>query len=56
MLGFSPLIINRDPLFYGMACIMFFGLGIGSMFTLNYVPALYSIFFRVKPPADNTPG
>jgi multidrug efflux pump subunit AcrB len=51
MLGFSPLIINRDPLFYGMACIMFFGLGIGSMFTLNYVPALYSIFFRVKVPS-----
>jgi multidrug efflux pump subunit AcrB len=50
MLGFSPLIINRDPLFYGMACVMFFGLGIGSAFTLNYVPALYSIFFRVKIP------
>jgi multidrug efflux pump subunit AcrB len=50
MLGFSPLIINRDPLFYGMASIMFFGLGIGSMFTLNYVPALYSVFFRVKVP------
>ena len=29
---------------------MFFGLGIGSLFTLNYVPALYSIFFRVKVP------
>ncbi len=56
MLGFSPLIINHDPLFYGMACIMFFGLGIGSLFTLNYVPALYSIFFRVKIPADNVPG
>ena len=50
MLGFSPLIINHDPLFYGMACVMFFGLGIGSLFTLNYVPALYSIFFRVKVP------
>jgi multidrug efflux pump subunit AcrB len=50
MLGFSPLIINRDPLFYGMASVMFFGLGIGSMFTLNYVPALYSIFFRVRVP------
>jgi multidrug efflux pump subunit AcrB len=56
MLGFSPLIINHDPLFYGMACIMFFGLGIGSLFTLNYVPALYSIFFRVKTPADNVSG
>ena len=52
MLGFLPLIVNHDPLFYGMACIMFFGLGIGSMFTLNYVPALYSIFFRVKSPSD----
>ena len=51
MLGFSPLIINRDPLFYGMASVMFFGLGIGSLFTLNYVPALYSLFFRVKSPA-----
>jgi multidrug efflux pump subunit AcrB len=50
MLGFSPLIINRDPLFYGMACVMFFGLGIGSLFTLNYVPALYTLFFRIKAP------
>ena len=50
MLGFLPLIINRDPLFYGMASVMFFGLGIGSFFTLIYVPALYSIFFRVKVP------
>ncbi len=56
MLGFSPLIINHDPLFYGMACVMFFGLGIGSLFTLNYVPVLYSVFFRVKTPADNVPG
>jgi multidrug efflux pump subunit AcrB len=56
MLGFSPLIINHDPLFYGMASIMFFGLGIGSLFTLNYVPALYSVFFRVKSPADNVPN
>ena len=56
MLGFSPLIINHDPLFFGMASIMFFGLGIGSMFTLNYVPVLYSIFFRVKPPSDTVPA
>jgi multidrug efflux pump subunit AcrB len=56
MLGFSPLIINHDPLFYGMACVMFFGLGIGSLFTLNYVPALYCIFFRVKVPIKKVPG
>jgi multidrug efflux pump subunit AcrB len=53
MLGFSPLILNHDPLFYGMACVMFFGLGIGSLFTLNYVPALYAIMLRVKLPAKN---
>ena len=56
MLGFTPLIINHDPLFFGMASIMFFGLGIGSMFTLNYVPVLYSIFFRVKPPTEKALG
>jgi multidrug efflux pump subunit AcrB len=50
MLGFLPLIINNDPLFYGMACVMFFGLGIGSIFTLSYVPVLYTLFFRVKVP------
>lgn len=55
MLGFLPLIINHDPLFYGMASVMFFGLFIGSMFTLNYVPVLYSIFFRVKLPAAHVP-
>jgi multidrug efflux pump subunit AcrB len=54
MLGFLPLIINRDPLFFGMACVMFFGLGIGSLFTLNYVPALYTLFFRVKAPEIRT--
>jgi multidrug efflux pump subunit AcrB len=50
MLGFTPLIIYHDALFYNMACVMFFGLGIGSLFTLNYVPALYSLFFRVEIP------
>ena len=50
MLGFLPLIINNDPLFFGMASVMFFGLGIGSMFTLNYVPALYALFFGIKAP------
>ena len=50
MLGFMPLIIHHDALFYNMACVMFFGLGIGSLFTLNYVPALCALFFRVKAP------
>jgi multidrug efflux pump subunit AcrB len=50
MLGFTPLIIYHDALFYNMACVMFFGLGIGSLFTLNYVPALYTLFFRIEAP------
>lgn len=50
MLGFLPLIVYHDALFYNMACIMFFGLGIGSLFTLNYVPALYTLFLRVEIP------
>ena len=50
MLGFLPLIVYRDALFYNMACVMFFGLGIGSLFTLNYVPALYTLFLRVEIP------
>ncbi len=52
MLGFTPLIIYHDALFYNMACVMFFGLGIGSLFTLNYVPALYTLFFRIKAPSQ----
>ena len=52
MLGFTPLIIYHDALFFNMACVMFFGLGIGSLFTLNYVPALYSLFFRIKAPKE----
>jgi multidrug efflux pump subunit AcrB len=50
MLGFMPLIVYHDALFYNMACVMFFGLGIGSLFTLNYVPALYTLFLRVEIP------
>ena len=52
MLGFTPLIIYHDALFYNMAVVMFFGLGIGSLFTLNYVPALYALFFRIKAPGS----
>ncbi|HHE75058.1 MAG TPA: efflux RND transporter permease subunit [Desulfobacteraceae bacterium] len=52
MLGFTPLIIYHDALFYNMACVMFFGLGIGSLFTLNYVPSLYALFFRIEVPKE----
>ncbi len=50
VLGLFPLIISQDPLFYGMACVMAFGLLIGTVFTLGVVPILYTLFFRVNIP------
>ena len=50
VLGLLPLIISQDPFFYGMACVMAFGLLIGTVFTLGVVPILYTLFFRVSIP------
>ncbi|MDO3383513.1 efflux RND transporter permease subunit [Gilvimarinus algae] len=49
VLGFMPLIIGRDPLFYGMACAMAFGLAVGTLMSLAVVPVLYSYAFRIHP-------
>ncbi len=51
ILGLTTLLISRDPLFYGMASVIAFGLGTGTIFTLGFVPVLYAIMFRVKNPA-----
>ncbi len=48
VLGLLPLILSRDPLFYGMANAMAFGLGVGTILTLGVVPVLYALFYRVK--------
>ena len=48
ILGLLPLILSRDPLFYGMANAMAFGLGVGTLLTLGVVPVLYAMFYRVK--------
>ncbi|PHQ69720.1 MAG: acriflavine resistance protein B, partial [Sneathiella sp.] len=48
VLGLMPLIISEDPLFYAMASTMAFGLAVGTVFTLGFIPVLYSLFFRVK--------
>ncbi|GAA0357396.1 efflux RND transporter permease subunit VmeI [Bowmanella denitrificans] len=48
IMGLLPLIIGRDPLFHGMASVIAFGLGIGTVLTLGVVPVLYAAFFRVK--------
>jgi len=51
VLGLLPLILSRDPLFYGLACVMAWGLAIGTVFTLVVVPTLYTLFFRVQIPS-----
>tara|TARA_A100000171_G_C2139703_1_gene153887 strand:+ start:3450 stop:6479 length:3030 start_codon:yes stop_codon:yes gene_type:complete len=48
ILGLMPLIISRDPLFYGMSNTMAFGLGIGTILTLGVVPVLYAVLFRIN--------
>ena len=50
ILGLMPLIVWHDPLFYSMACVIAFGLAIGTVFTLGVVPVLYAILFRVPSP------
>jgi len=52
-LGLLTLIWPYNPLFYGMACVIIFGLLIGTVFTLGFVPVVYSIFFRVKAPVKS---
>jgi multidrug efflux pump subunit AcrB len=50
VLGVMPLIVSRDPLFYAMACIIAFGLVVGTVLTLGVAPVLYTILFRVPIP------
>jgi multidrug efflux pump subunit AcrB len=52
ILGLLPLILSKDPLFYGMASAIAFGLGIGTLLTLGVVPVLYSLFFNIKAKAQ----
>lgn len=49
VLGLMPLIWSQDPLFYGMASAMAFGLAMATLFTLGVVPVLYSLCFRIQP-------
>ncbi|WP_135507368.1 efflux RND transporter permease subunit, partial [Roseovarius aestuariivivens] len=54
ILGLLPLILSKDPLFYGMAVVMAGGLAVGTVLTLGFVPVLYSLFFhrRSDPSAE----
>ena len=48
VLGLVPLILLGGALFYGMASVIAFGLIIGTVFTLGFVPVLYSLLMRTK--------
>jgi multidrug efflux pump subunit AcrB len=49
IIGFMPLIISQDVLFYGMASAMAFGLGISTLIiSLGLVPVLFSLFFGIS--------
>jgi multidrug efflux pump subunit AcrB len=49
ILGLLPLIVTQDALFFGMASVMAFGLGVGTLLTLGVVPVLYSLLLGVRP-------
>ena len=55
VLGLVPLMIPADPLFAGMAIVISFGVGFGTLLTLLAVPALYTLFFRVPIEARPSP-
>lgn len=47
VLGLVPLILFGGALFYGMASVIAFGLIVATLITLGFVPALYTILFRI---------
>lgn len=46
VLGLVPLILFGGALFYGMASVIAFGLVAGTLFTLGFVPVVYSLLYR----------
>ena len=53
VLGLVPLILFGGALFYGMASVIAFGLIVATLITLGFVPALYTLLFRI-PTRDAT--
>ena len=48
IMGLLPLMINTESMFFGMATVIAFGLGVGTILTLGVVPVLYASFFKVS--------
>jgi len=51
VLGFMPIILSKNILFYDLGIVVVGGLIIGTLLTLGVVPVLYAVFYRVKKPA-----
>ena len=48
VLGLVPLILFGGALFYGMASVIAFGLIVGTVLTLGFVPVMYTLLYRIK--------
>ena len=48
IMGLLPLILDPQSIFYGMANVLAFGLGIGTILTLGAVPVMYAAFYKVS--------
>ena len=46
ILGLVPLALFGGELWYPMAIVIMFGLAVGTLLTLAFVPALYALFFK----------
>ncbi|MEL6195759.1 MAG: efflux RND transporter permease subunit [Myxococcota bacterium] len=53
ILGFLPLLVFTDALFYPMASAMAMGLLIGTILTLGLVPVLYRTWIKAPPPESS---
>ncbi len=47
VLGLVPLILFGGALFFGMASVIAFGLLVATVLTLGFVPALYTVLYRI---------
>ncbi len=45
-LGLLPLILYKDPMFYSLAVLLSFGLLIGTLFIIFFVPICYSLLMK----------
>jgi multidrug efflux pump subunit AcrB len=48
IMGLLPLLMDSMSMFYGMATVLAFGLGVGTILTLAVVPVLYASFFKIS--------